>query len=183
MTKQQSTLLTEVVISDDKRHCYLVHKVWNSEKKSAMVILRNPTQADAIQMNETLIRIINNLDTMDFGSVYIVFLFSVVTKKIRFWNRLQIDLLEPENDFHIFKSAQKSDLIIFAWGKDFESNKKAEKRVGNIMNGLQIHKDKFFTISDIYGHLNINPASSYGKNEWVLEKFYSDNIEDLHDVI
>jgi len=79
-----------------------------------MIIMKNPNEANIIKMDATTMYIINNL--MDYGSVYIVNLFSIMADKLRFWNKTPDDLLGQENDFNIIKSAEKADIILLAWG-------------------------------------------------------------------
>jgi len=181
MVSQKSTLKTEAVFSDDGKHRFLLHKEWDKTKKSALVIMKNPSQANIVKLDATTMYVINNLLEMDYGAVYIANLFSVMTDKLRFWNKMPEDLVVPENDAYIQKSAEKADIIILAWGIVAENNRKVQVRKQEILELLQAHQDKFFSIRDSYGHKRLHPLSPYVRYEWILEKFCEEEGEETND--
>lgn len=112
----ETTIQCQAVFSEDRKHRFLLQKIWNTEKPKATIIMINPNQADLIQTDATTMLVINNLDKLGFGSVDIVNLYSVITSKISFHFTPDEELLETENDAIVLESAKTSDQIIIAWG-------------------------------------------------------------------
>ena len=81
MITETTTIQCQAVFSEDRKHRFLLQKIWNTEKPKATIIMINPNQADLIQTDATTMLVINNLDKLGFGSVDIVNLYSVITSK------------------------------------------------------------------------------------------------------
>ena len=111
-TAEKSVISNETVFSDDGLHRLLLHKQWDNEKPSAMIIMINPNSADNLSMDMTTMLVVNNLNRLDFGSVDIVNLYTRITPKIHFRFYSDEDLLHPDNDTMILESAEKADKII-----------------------------------------------------------------------
>lgn len=166
---EKSTRKTEVIFSEDKQHRYLLKKEWDKNKKKAVVIMINPSSADEVLIDHTTMYVVNNLSKIGFGSVEIVNIFSRINTKISTKEDMQ-ELVDEENDTQILKSAAKVDNIIIAWGKVGENNKKVKERQEQVINLLNEHKDKFYTIQDIKGREGFHPLAPQIRHRWKLKK-------------
>lgn len=53
MITETTAMQTTAIYSDDKTHRYLLRKEWNSEKKSAEIIMLYPSSADTVTVDHT----------------------------------------------------------------------------------------------------------------------------------
>ncbi len=81
-TTQKSTVKTEAHFSEDGKHRYLLKREWSKTKKKAMVIMKNPSDADQLILDHTTMFVINNLVRLDYGSVKILNLYSKISARI-----------------------------------------------------------------------------------------------------
>lgn len=80
ITETTAMQITDIY-SDDKTHRYLLRKEWNSEKKSAEIIMLYPSSADTVTVDHTTMFVLRNLERLNYGSVNIVNLFSSMSGK------------------------------------------------------------------------------------------------------
>ena len=125
MLTEKITMRTETVFSDDRLNRYLLRKEWDSKKPRATIIMTNPSAADLLTLDYTTLYILNNISRLDFGAVDIVNMTSRITTKLNVKEDLNTEL-EAVNAEFIVKSAEKSDVIIIAWG----SSEKTTRRYG-----------------------------------------------------
>ncbi len=167
------SLRTEVVYSDDREHRYIIRKEWDKNKPKATIIMINPSSANEVEIDHTTMNVINNLNRLDYGSVDITNLFSLICPKISY--RKSIDeLVEEENDVYIEKSCLKSDIVIIAWGSIGEGSKKITGRQEELLDKLKPFQDKMYVICDPYRNIPMHPLCPRIKNEWRLVKMYEE---------
>ena len=170
MLTEKLTLRTETVFSDDKCNRYLLRKEWDAKKPRATIIMTNPSAADLMTIDYTTLYILNNISKLDFGSVDIVNLYSIVTTKLTA-NDLDVEV-EKENAEFIVKSAEKSDKIIIAWGKIGENNQKVRLAQDSLLKVLQPFKDKLCCIAESEnGESGFHPLAPQIRFQWVLRAF------------
>ena len=160
MITTRSSVRTEVIYSDDMNHRLILKKDWSrdKEKLKCTIIMINPSTADEIEMDRTTMNIINNLKRLNYTSVDICNLFSYITPKLKIGDSLE-DLLHPENDIYIEKSALKCDSLIIAWGSFGDGSKKMMQRQEELLEKLKPFRNKTFYISDEYGVKMYHPLS------------------------
>ena len=144
MIIEKSVMKTEAKFSDDKEYRYILSKEWNNKKPRAMVVMTNPSSAGEVALDLTTLYTINNLVALDYGAVDIVNIYPKITQKLKVDD---VDLREIEiSDKIIVETAEKVDSVIIAWGRVGEKSKAIEKRQNELLEKLQVFKDKLFII-------------------------------------
>ena len=67
MITETTAMQTTAIYSDDKTHRYLLRKEWNSEKKSAEIIMLYPSSADTVTVDHTTMFVLRNLERLNYG--------------------------------------------------------------------------------------------------------------------
>ena len=171
MITEKSVMKTEARFSEDRAYRYILSKEWNSKKPRAMVIMTNPSSAGEVVLDLTTLYTINNLVALDYGAVDIANMFPRVTQKLKVDD---VDLREIEiSDKIIVETAEKVDSVIIAWGRVGEKSKAIEKRQNELLEKLQIFKDKLFIIGDGKGNELFHPLAPHIRFHWELIPFKS----------
>jgi hypothetical protein len=119
-------------------------------------------------MDYTTLYIMNNIIRLDFGVIEIVNLVSKVTTKLNVKNDLEVD---EENFATIYKSAEKADKVILAWGKLGENNKKVRDVQNILLERLKPFKDKLCVIACESGESGFHPLAPQIRFSWILKKY------------
>ena len=136
-----------------------------------MVIMKNPSSADEVALDLTTLYTINNLVALDYGAVDIVNIYPKITQKLKVDD---VDLREIEiSDKIIVETAEKVDSVIIAWGRVGEKSKAIEKRQNELLEKLQVFKDKLFIIGDGKGNELFHPLAPHIRFHWELIPFKS----------
>ena len=167
------SLRTEVVYSDDMNHRYIIRKEWDKNKPKATIIMINPSSANEVEIDHTTMNVINNLNRLEYGAVYITNLFSLICPKISYRKSIG-ELVEDENDIYIEKSCLKSDIVIIAWGSIGEGSKKITGRQEELLEKLKPFRNKMYVICDPYRSIPMHPLCPRIKNQWRLVKMYKE---------
>lgn len=168
MVTDKLTMKTETVFSDDRLNRYLLRKEWDNKKPRATIIMTNPSFADLLTLDYTTLYILNNISKLDFGAVDIVNMTSRITTKLNVKEELDTEI-EPANADFIVKSAEKSDVVIIAWGKLGENNKKVRIVENNILTLLAPFKDKLRYIGNQQGDYGFHPLAPQIRFQWILK--------------
>ena len=171
MIIEKSVMKTEARFSEDRAYRYILSKEWNSKKPRAMVIMTNPSSAGEVVLDLTTLYTINNLVALDYGAVDIVNIYPKITQKLKVDD---VDLREIEiSDKLIIETAEKVDSVIIAWGRVGEKSKAIEKRQNELLEKLQVFKDKLFIIGDGKGNVLFHPLAPHIRFHWELIPFKS----------
>ncbi len=171
MITEKSVMKTEARFSEDRAYRYILSKEWNNKKPRAMVIMTNPSSAGEVVLDLTTLYTINNLVALDFGAVDIVNIYPKITQKLKVDD---VDLREIEiSDKLIIETAEKVDSVIIAWGRVGEKSKAIEKRQNELLEKLQVFKDKLFIIGDGKGNVLFHPLAPHIRFHWELIPFKS----------
>ena len=134
-----------------------------------MVIMTNPSSAGEVVLDLTTLYTINNLVALDYGAVDIVNIYPKITQKLKVDD---VDLREIEiSDKIIVETAEKVDSVIIAWGRVGEKSKAIEKRQNELLEKLQVFKDKLFIIGDGKGNVLFHPLAPHIRFYWELIKY------------
>ena len=169
MLTEKLTMRTETVFSDDMLNRYLLRKEWDSKKPRATIIMTNPSAADLLTLDYTTLYILNNISRLDFGAIDIVNMTSRIATKLNVKEDLNTEL-EAVNAEFIVKSAEKSDVIIIAWGKLGENNKKVRQVESSILKLLEPYKDKLRYIASTQGDYGFYPLAPQIRFQWILKE-------------
>lgn len=179
MQTEKTTMKCESVYSEDKAHRILLRREWDKMKEAAMVIMINPSETHNVQMDLTAMCVINNLDRLNIGAVDIFNMYSRMTNKISFRFHDDEELLIPENDEYMKKSAERVNCIILAWGQIGQNNKRVRQRQQEILIQLAPYADKIRIIKDKEGRKGLHPLTPQIRNQWILEKITIQELQIL----
>ena len=103
------------VITGDYR--YLLWREWDSQSKTVVFIMLNPSRADAEINDPTITRCINFAKSWGYGRLEVVNLFAYRTSKPSLLKQAT-EPIGKDNDRYILESVKKSDRVILAWGNN-----------------------------------------------------------------
>lgn len=176
MNTSKQTITVTVKYSDDKSHRYLLRKQWDKELPEATIIMINPTCEEVLSQDMTSIFVQNNLLKLGYGCLNIVNLYSMITPKINVRWYGNDELTTSDNDKEIIRSAEKSDIIIIAWGSFGNTSQRVKERKKNVIDLLIEYKDKMFVITDKEERTGLHPLTPSVRNQWILKEA---DIDDL----
>jgi hypothetical protein len=172
MTVEKTVLKTEAYFSDDKKQRYLLRKEWEKSKDRACVLMINPSDADGIVIDLTTQLVVNNLSRLDYGSVDILSLYSMVG---RLATRSETEEDKIENLKAIMQSVDKATQIILAYGAIGKSNKAVKARIDDLLSSLEAYEDKVFYLTDIGGETLYHPLVPSVRVKWNLVSYFNKN--------
>jgi len=136
-----STIKKSAVFSPCRKYRYSLTRSWNSAEGYVLFIGLNPSIADEIIDDPTLIRCINFAKDWGYGGLIMVNLFAYMSTHPKDLKKAKLPI-GKNNNKHILKNHQKSQLTIAAWGNDGHFLKR-DKEVLKIINNpmcLNINK-------------------------------------------
>lgn len=163
------SIKSEAVFSEDKKHRVSLFREWECNRPTAAIIMINPSKSTAVQSDMTTVCILNNLERLNYGGVFILNLYSQINTKIEFRFSPDEELLHPENDSYIIKAAEKASIVVLAWGQIGENNRRVKLRQMELLDKLQPHEHKFHLICDSKGRRGLHPLTPQIRNVWTLE--------------
>ena len=171
MKTETAVIKSKAIFSDNREHRLLLCKEWDKNRPKATIILINPNTADTLNIDNTTMLIINNLNQLGFGSVDIVNMYSRIALKLYFRFNSDSDLLDSENDEIILKSAEKSDRIIIAWGSVGNNSQRVRNRQKNILEMLADYSEKICIITDGETSKGYHPLTPKVRESWILKPY------------
>ncbi|GLI56408.1 DUF1643 domain-containing protein [Propionigenium maris DSM 9537] len=169
MVVEKTTLKTEAMFSENKKHRYILRKEWDKAKDRACVLMINPSDADGIVVDLTTQLVINNLSKLDYGSVDILNLYSMIG---RLATRAETEEAKTENLKAIMQSCDKATKIILAYGAIGKSNKTVKERIDELLSSLEAYKDKVFYLTDKGGETLYHPLVPSVRLQWELVTYF-----------
>ncbi|MEM6720362.1 MAG: DUF1643 domain-containing protein [Bacteroidota bacterium] len=130
----------EAIFSENRKHRYVLTRIWNSTLPMIMCIGLNPSLADESKDDPTIRRIIDFAQQWGFGGVFVCNLFSYVTP---YPKKLKIKKDTSHNDFYLKLYAEKSQEVLCAWGRHKVAKERAKTVLKMMHNttALQLNKD------------------------------------------
>lgn len=105
------------VISDCKKYRYLLRRVWDEYKPRALIVMLNPSTADADKDDATIRSLVRICTVLGFGGFEVVNLFAFrATNPKELYNEYDNDVVGPNNDITIEAALHRCDLPIVGWG-------------------------------------------------------------------
>ena len=161
---------TEQMVDDSDERRYLLKIDWNKEKSRACVIMLSPGSMNGISYDRTTNFVLENLVRLDYGGVEIVNLFSNVDSKTeKYDDDVNMDIIDA--------SAKRCDIIIFATGASYKTNKTILGRQNDVLEMLKDYEDKMYCITDSNGERFYHPLCPKVRI-WNLESFGIDELLD-----
>tara|TARA_B100000795_G_scaffold263796_1_gene243434 strand:- start:1720 stop:2196 length:477 start_codon:yes stop_codon:yes gene_type:complete len=112
-----STIKKSAVFSSCRKYRYSLTREWNLTGNYVLFIGLNPSIADELIDDPTLKRCINFAKDWGYGGLIMVNLFAYVSTHPSELKNTKLPI-GKENDKHILKNHQKSQLTVIAWGND-----------------------------------------------------------------
>ncbi len=148
---ERTTMTTEVIYNDRRTHRFLLRKHWNSDKPSAAIIMIYPSTSTGVTVDHTTMFVLQNLERLNYGGVYIVNLFSSLSGK-----NVKTDI-DEENMTYILEATHKADTVIWAVGTGSDGIKKVLYQEKQVIEMLDSCKDKLKCIADNTGKKFYHP--------------------------
>ena len=166
MITDKSTIKSEAIFSNDRKHRTLWRRIWNPKLPIACVVMINPCLSDSLITDTTTELVIRNIAKLEeYGGVSIVNLFSILTNKLVF--RSMENLNDYSNDTYIKQAAEEASVVILAWGKVSDTNAKIYHRAEQVIKLLEDQREKLRVISD-GKRMGIHPLSPSVRGGWTL---------------
>ncbi|MDN8592776.1 DUF1643 domain-containing protein [Paenibacillus sp. 11B] len=151
---QEASIQSKVIFSKDKRHRYLLERVWNSEKKKATVIMINPSFADELKTDVSVCKLMNFLIDNDFGALRIVNLYAFISTDPSALSN-NSEAVGELNDQYIECSIADTDLIIIGWGIEKSKYTKRKAYIRNLLKKTNVEIKGFI---DNEGRIGRHPS-------------------------
>lgn len=162
----EKSIKSTAIVSDDGNYRYRLTRVWDSNKERVAVIMLNPSKANELKSDKTVMNITNFLIDNDFGSVDIVNLFSYMSTDSSKLHKRE-EQFERYNNTYIQLAFEEADIIIIAWVRD--DTKYIKKRKIEIEKMLIPYKSKTKCFKDSEGIKPRHPRDLGDK--WTLEDY------------
>ncbi|MFD2133769.1 DUF1643 domain-containing protein [Pseudogracilibacillus auburnensis] len=114
----ETTIKSTAVMSDNNLYRYQLTRTWASEKLKVTVIMLNPSTANILKTDRTVMNVDNFLiDKNKFGSMTIVNLFAYMTTNPALLSQRD-EAYESLNNKYLINAFDESDIIIIAWTRN-----------------------------------------------------------------
>lgn len=101
--------------SEDGKYRYGLHRIWNNSKPKVLFILLNPSTADSLENDKTIGKCVKYAKDWGYGGIYVSNIFAY--KSVNSSDLLNVENPYGEdNDYYRLEMADKSSLIVCAWG-------------------------------------------------------------------
>ena len=108
-------MIKGAVFSENKKYRYALWRIWSHEEPKVMFICLNPSTADEVNDDPTLIRCMNYARQWGYGGVITSNLFAYRTSQPRNLREVN-DPVGHENDMWIQELCAKVNMIVGGWG-------------------------------------------------------------------
>ncbi|MDQ1005438.1 hypothetical protein QFZ28_006016 [Neobacillus niacini] len=149
---ESSIVKGEAQFSEDGNHRYFLQRVWNKDLPMAAAIMLNPTDADALYSDKTLMKLMNDFVEQNYGGFYVVNLFSYIAKRegLLLEKTSYDDRYDKNTDFWISHAIKNSENTYIAWG----SNKNRVTRIKQVIKILKkLKKETVYRPEDANGNI------------------------------
>ena len=136
------------------------------DRKKATVIMLNPSKANELKMDRTVMNVSNFLIDNDFGGIDIVNLFAYMATDPSELSQRE-EKFEKENNEHILEAVTEADVVIIGWVRDKTSY--IEKRKREVEGMLIPYKNKIKCFKDDKGKTPRHPRDLNDK--WTLVEY------------
>jgi hypothetical protein len=126
-------------LSDDRAYRYLLWRSWSGPALAINFIMLNPSTADEVTNDPTVIRCIQRAKTLGSGKLYVTNLFAgrATNPKDLFGMG---DPVGPSNNEFLVATAAKADLVVAAWGNHGQKRDRASTVLKFLSEaGIKLH--------------------------------------------
>jgi hypothetical protein len=136
-----STIKKSAVFSACRKYRYSLTRSWDLSGNYVLFIGLNPSVADEMVDDPTLTRCINFAKDWGYGGLIMVNLFAYMSTHPSELKKASLPI-GKENNMHILKSHQKSQLSVVAWGNDGYFMERDKEVLAIISNPMCFHINK-----------------------------------------
>ena len=144
-TTVEANIKSIAIMSNNEEYRYRLTRIWDEKKEIAGIIMINPSKANALKTDRTIMNVMNYLIDKNFGGVDVVNLFSFITTEQENLNQRNI-VYENPNDYYISQMIEERSMIIVAWGSNNKEHNFRKNEVEIILlpykNKLKCFRDK-----------------------------------------
>ncbi|WP_162990221.1 DUF1643 domain-containing protein [Mesobacillus foraminis] len=165
---EHSIAKSKAKFSQDGNHRYILQRVWNDKLPMAGAIMLNPTEADALVSDKTLMKLMNYFVQNKYGGFYVVNLFSYIanSEKELLRETTYDERYDDNTDKWISKAIEGSEDFYIAWG----SNKNRKTRIKRLVKILKdLKKKSVFKLENENGDIT-HFSRSHNDFKWVRIK-------------
>jgi hypothetical protein len=149
---QLSMIESDARFSDCERYRYLLRRVWDRNKPRVLIVMLNPSTANARTDDPTVLACIRQCRALGYGSFEIVNLFALKSTDPRALKSAP-DPVGPQNDDVIEAAVHRCDLVICAWG----AHPFAGPRARHVTGMLRRHRAALFCFGITKGNAPRHP--------------------------
>lgn len=113
----EKIIKSKAILSDDELYRYKLCRIWDENKPKATIIMLNPSKADTLITDRTVMNVTNYLIENNYGSVKVVNLFAFRATDPKFLKQRD-EKQEALNSDYLKEAFFDSDVIIVAWVRD-----------------------------------------------------------------
>lgn len=108
-------LENDAVISDCQQYRYLLRRTWHAERPRALLVMLNPSTADASKDDPTIRSCVRLLNAQGYGSLEVVNVFAFRATDPDDLTKTE-DPMGPQNERVIAAAVGRCDVVVCAWG-------------------------------------------------------------------
>lgn len=108
-------LENDAVISDCGKYRYLLRRTWDHDKPRALLVMLNPSTADASQDDATIRSCVRLLSGLEYGSMEVVNVFGLRATDPAELSKVP-DPIGPQNERVVAAAIGRCDVVVCAWG-------------------------------------------------------------------
>lgn len=124
------------IFSECGKYRFVLWRKWDAARPMLMFIGLNPSTANQIRDDNTITKVKKIAYNCHYGGVYMLNLFAYVTP---YPKELRQNAEEQRiNDQYLIEYSQKSERIVFAWGRFKEAQERAEKVMAQFPNAAAL---------------------------------------------
>lgn len=116
------------VISKDEKYRYELSRIWDEKKPAVLLVMLNPSTADANKDDPTIRRCIAFAKQWGYGGLYVGNLFAYRSTNPKALLKAR-DPIGKDNEKHLMSMQKKVDMTVCAWGHG-EIVDKIQRRIG-----------------------------------------------------
>jgi len=168
MVKEINTVIkNKAIYSDDSRYRYFLSRTWDEDKKKATALMLNPSYAESIKTDKTIMNLMNYLVDHGYGSLSVVNLYAYRTTDPSGLSSRE-HCQELLNDKYILETCKDGDIII-AWTRGKHILRKRE-----IANLLKFYTGRLKCLRDEKGKQR-HPRDI--SEDWELDNYSFSEID------
>jgi hypothetical protein len=121
----------------DGPYRYSLTRTWDTELARCLWVMLNPSKADAVDDDPTMVRCVGFAQGWGYGGIEIVNLFALISTDPKAL-KTATDPVGPRNDAAILAAVGRAGLVVCAWGPPGKLNGR-DRAVGRLLANVRTH--------------------------------------------